>query len=82
MAFSTNPPFPQAMDTTLPNLDTLEDAVFENARTTLVATRIRCIECGRSWDHEGERWKLKVLFEEPDTDPVPYCPSCHAREFE
>ena len=43
-------------------------------------TPIHCVECGRPWHDGGERWRLKVLDEEP-VDTVPYCPDCHAREF-
>jgi acetone carboxylase gamma subunit len=45
------------------------------------ATVLRCCECGRAWLDEHERWRLKVLFEERVAETVPYCPSCHEREF-
>ncbi len=40
-----------------------------------------CIECNRPWLVGSERWRLKVTDDiRPET--VPYCPACHAREFE
>jgi len=43
---------------------------------------LRCCECGRAWADGAERWRLKVLFDEQPAETVPYCPGCHAREFE
>jgi hypothetical protein len=45
-------------------------------------TPLCCVECGRAWEDESERWRLKVLFEEQPPETVPYCPDCHAYEFE
>jgi len=45
-------------------------------------TPLQCVECGRSWEDEHERWRLKVLFAEQPPETVPYCPGCHALEFE
>ncbi|HET8527799.1 MAG TPA: hypothetical protein VFL60_02725 [Gaiellaceae bacterium] len=45
-------------------------------------TPLRCVECGRGWEDGSERWRLKVLFEEQPPEAVPYCPECHAHEFE
>jgi hypothetical protein len=45
-------------------------------------TPLRCVECGRAWEDGSERWRLKVLFEEQPPEAVPYCPGCHAHEFE
>jgi len=41
-----------------------------------------CIECGRPWDDGAERWRLKLLAFEAPAETVPYCPECHAREFD
>jgi hypothetical protein len=52
------------------------------AKTPLTTkTAISCIECGRAWIDEGERWRMKVLDEEP-RETVPYCPNCAQREFD
>ena len=50
------------------------------APTTVVVTPLACIECGRLWVADGERWRLKLVVEDGET--VPYCPDCHRREFE
>jgi hypothetical protein len=47
--------------------------------TTVVVSTLECIECGRPWDEETERWRLKVLDDPIET--VPYCPDCATREF-
>jgi uncharacterized protein YlaI len=52
----------------------------ETQKTAVVATPIRCIECRRTWLVDDERWRIKLLDEEP-AEVVPYCPGCHAREF-
>jgi hypothetical protein len=57
--------------------------VEDVASTVVVAAPIACIECGRSWTSSVERWRVKVLvFEREPAEAVPYCPDCHAREFE
>jgi hypothetical protein len=57
--------------------------VEDVASPVVVAAPIACIECRRAWTSRGERWRLKVLlFEEEPAEAVPYCPECHAREFE
>jgi hypothetical protein len=44
---------------------------------------LHCIECHSAWDEPAERWRLKLLVEDGGaTETVPYCPACHAREFE
>jgi hypothetical protein len=62
-------------------------AVHETARTEahtdslVVLPALVCIECSRPWLVVSERWRLKVTDDaQPET--VPYCPACHAREFE
>jgi hypothetical protein len=51
--------------------------------TEPVVAPLQCIECRRTWEQAGERWRLKVLVEEgAPAETVPYCPACHAREFE
>jgi hypothetical protein len=50
------------------------------ATTTVTLTPIACIECGRPWLLQAERWRVKLLVE--DAEMVPYCPGCHRREFE
>jgi hypothetical protein len=55
---------------------------METAPTTTVVARIACVECGRAWVSDSERWRIKVLFDEQPPEAVPYCPDCHAREFE
>ena len=48
----------------------------------LAIAPIACVECLRQWTDEAERWRLKVLFDEQPALAVPYCPDCHAREFD
>ena len=79
--FSTNPHIPQPLDTT-PVQAAYSGGVEEAAPTTVVVTPIECVECGRAWTSSTERWRLKVLFEDGLPETVPYCPACHAREFE
>lgn len=53
-----------------------------NAAVSVLAPPICCIECRRPWLSEDERWRLKLLVEDPDApETVPYCPDCHEREF-
>lgn len=80
--FSTNPPFPQALDRT-PFFPSYSNAtpVQPEPRTSVLTTPICCVECGREWQDAGERWRIKVLFEEEPAETVPYCPACHLREF-
>jgi hypothetical protein len=52
-----------------------------NRPQTSVITVQRCVECRRQWLDDAERWRLKVLDEEP-RETVLYCPDCHGREFE
>lgn len=53
-----------------------------NAAVSVLAPPICCIECSRPWLSEDERWRLKLLVEDPDApETVPYCPDCHEREF-
>jgi hypothetical protein len=52
-----------------------------NATVAVLAPPICCIECGRSWLVETERWRIKLLVEDVATEAVPYCPDCHEREF-
>jgi hypothetical protein len=48
----------------------------------VLAAPMCCIECGRPWDDGAERWRLKLLAFEAPAETVPYCPECHAREFD
>ncbi len=51
--------------------------------STPVVAPLHCVECGRAWEQASERWRLKVLVEDGEAaETVPYCPACHAREFE
>ena len=50
--------------------------------TSVLVEPICCVECGRAWQDPGQRWRLKVLFDELPPETVPYCPECHAAEFE
>jgi hypothetical protein len=54
--------------------------MIEPQKTAVAAPPIRCIECRRPWIAGHERWRLKLLDEEP-REAVPYCPDCHEREF-
>jgi hypothetical protein len=57
--------------------------VEDVASTVVVSASIACIECGRAWTSSVERWRMKVLcFEDEPQEAVPYCPDCHAHEFE
>jgi hypothetical protein len=47
----------------------------------VVRSSLTCIECGRAWLLGRERWRLKVLDENPP-ETVPYCPDCAQREFD
>jgi hypothetical protein len=58
------------------------ETVEEAAPTAVLVVPIACIECGRPWTAGGERWRMKVLFEDAPPEAVPYCPDCHEREFE
>jgi len=52
-----------------------------NATVTVVSAPICCIECRRAWVDGGERWRIKLLVEDSESEAVPYCPDCHDREF-
>ena len=52
-----------------------------NTSVAVVTTPICCIECRRPWLVDGERWRIKLLVEGSASEPVPYCPDCHEREF-
>jgi hypothetical protein len=52
-----------------------------NATIAVLTTPICCIECRRPWLVGSERWRIKLLVEDAASEPVPYCPDCHAREF-
>jgi hypothetical protein len=40
-----------------------------------------CLECGRTWLDEAERWRLYVTVAEP-AELLMYCAACAAREFD
>ncbi len=40
-----------------------------------------CLECGRSWLDESERWRLYVTGAEPQ-ELLLYCAGCASREFD
>jgi hypothetical protein len=58
-----------------------DEAMKMPEATVTFVTPIRCIECQRPWLLGGERWRIKLLVEEA-LEAVPYCPECHAREFD
>jgi len=68
---------------------TLQRGYWRRSRRTMLSSReslttpaqLRCIECGRTWVFDRERWRLKVLDEEP-RETVPYCPDCAHQEFD
>jgi hypothetical protein len=63
-----------------PDFDTRLSASMTNLQTQVIASS-QCLECGRPWLIETERWRLKVLDAERPESAL-YCPACHAREFE
>ncbi len=64
---------------TAPTPATLTDN-SEPARTTYRDAPM-CLECGRSWLDEAERWRLYVTVAEP-AELLMYCAACAAREFD
>jgi hypothetical protein len=54
---------------------------MKDALTAVLVTPLACIECDRTWVDSAERWRLKLLVEDGQTETVPYCPDCHDREF-
>ena len=44
------------------------------------AEHLSCLECGRSWLDESERWRLYVMRDDP-SEVLLYCATCAAREF-
>lgn len=40
-----------------------------------------CVECGRDWIGPVERWRIYLTDDDP-RQPVTYCPTCAAREFD
>jgi hypothetical protein len=42
-----------------------------------------CLECGRSWLDDSERWRLYVTAADPDpAELLLYCAACASREFD
>jgi hypothetical protein len=68
-------------------LETVQQSILvpplmaDQTPTEELTARIYCVECGRSWDDDAERWRIKALIEEHPVELVPYCPACHEREF-
>jgi hypothetical protein len=52
----------------------------EPTKTTHPDT-LTCLECGQSWLHESERWRLYVTMAEP-AELLLYCAGCASREFD
>jgi hypothetical protein len=59
-----------------------EKKAMEAMHTNTAATRqLSCQECCRPWLDPTERWRIYLTSDEP-AQPVPYCPTCAAREFD
>lgn len=52
-----------------------------HANATLTKHLLLCQECRRPWLDPAERWRIYLTAETP-SEPVPYCPTCAAREFD
>jgi hypothetical protein len=81
--FSTNPRFPQALDTgASAGVYSAAAAMPPLEEPAVSVAKLVCVECDRTWDDPRERWRVKALFDEREAELVPYCPACHAREFD
>jgi hypothetical protein len=49
--------------------------------TPAVAEAPACLECGRSWLDETERWRLYLTWDDPP-EKLLYCTACATREFD
>jgi hypothetical protein len=49
--------------------------------TVSIDRPVRCLECGRAWVEESERWRMYLSREDPPR-PLTYCPDCARREFD
>lgn len=62
------------------DFDTRLRPSMQDRPQTQVAAPPQCLECRRPWLLDSERWRLKVLEDEP-AETALYCPDCHQREF-
>ena len=63
-----------------PTPDRLVSDHPDPGRTTYPDT-LTCLECGRSWLENAERWRLYVTAAEP-AELLLYCAGCASREFD
>ena len=50
----------------------------EDARSTVMARQLRCIECGEVASDRARGWQVLLA---DDNEPTVYCPGCAEREF-
>jgi ubiquinone biosynthesis protein Coq4 len=56
----------------------LRRALLRELRLIRQAKRLACVECGREWDDDAERWRTYLTV---DGATALYCPDCSASEF-
>jgi hypothetical protein len=54
--------------------------VTEPAKPSTSTVSPTCLECGRTWVEQAERWRVYLTADDPPK-PLVYCPECAEREF-
>lgn len=53
----------------------------DSTEQTISIELVCCLECGRFWVEQSERWRTYLNAEDPPR-PLTYCPDCAHREFD